>query len=268
VPFTHDVFLSYSSLDKEVVHDLAVRLRDRGLRVWLDAWEIQDEDVRQDKIREGLEASRVLVLCMSERALGFERSTLERQTFPFRDPTNRERRFIPLRLDDATPRGSLAQFLAIDWRERSDAELEKLVRACRPESEATPRPEPALAASGGDPIVRTISIGHTDEINAVAAHPDGTRALSASDDTTVRVWNLQTACQHVLEGHTAAVWDVAAHPDGAHALSASDDKTVRVWDLQTGMEKGAFKGPEGSFYGVFFSPDGEQIGRASCRERV
>ena len=115
--FTHDVFLSYSSLDKPVVHDLATRLRERGLRVWLDDWEIQPGDSIPAKDRGGARtASAVLVLCMSEHALGSDWSALERHTFQFRDPLNRERHFIPLRLDDAEPRGSLAQFLAIDWR--------------------------------------------------------------------------------------------------------------------------------------------------------
>jgi hypothetical protein len=36
---------------------------------------------------------------------------LEAGTFRFRDPLNQERRFIPLRLDDAPINGSLAQFL-------------------------------------------------------------------------------------------------------------------------------------------------------------
>ena len=34
---------------------------------------------------------------------------------PFRDPLNQEGRFIPLRLDDAPIKGSLAQFLYINW---------------------------------------------------------------------------------------------------------------------------------------------------------
>ncbi len=36
----------------------------------------------------------------------------------FRNPLNRERRFIPLRLDDAPIKGSLAQLLYINWRRR------------------------------------------------------------------------------------------------------------------------------------------------------
>ena len=42
--FRYDVFLSYSSRDRETVHPLAERLRGDGLRVWLDAWEIKPGD--------------------------------------------------------------------------------------------------------------------------------------------------------------------------------------------------------------------------------
>ena len=42
--FEYDVFLSYSSKDKETVHALAERLREDGLRVWLDAWAIKPGD--------------------------------------------------------------------------------------------------------------------------------------------------------------------------------------------------------------------------------
>jgi hypothetical protein len=37
--FEYDVFLSYSSKDKKTVHALAERLKQDGLRVWLDAWQ-------------------------------------------------------------------------------------------------------------------------------------------------------------------------------------------------------------------------------------
>jgi hypothetical protein len=40
---------------------------------------------------------------MSANAFGSDWAALESQTFRFRDPLNRARRFIPLRLDDAEP---------------------------------------------------------------------------------------------------------------------------------------------------------------------
>jgi hypothetical protein len=113
-PFTHDVFLSHSAKDKPVVRELADRLRKDGLKVWLDEWVLKPGDSIPAKIEEGLEQSRVLVLCMSAHAFGSDWAQLESQTFRFRDPLNKERRFIPLRLDDALIKDSLAQFLYIN----------------------------------------------------------------------------------------------------------------------------------------------------------
>ena len=119
--FTHDVFLSHSGHDKPVVRELAERLRADGVRVWFDEWEIQLGDSIFSKVEAALQQSRVLVLCMSEHAFGSDWATLESQTFRFRDPLNRQRRFIPVRLDDTQPKGSLAQFLDADRRRRFNA---------------------------------------------------------------------------------------------------------------------------------------------------
>ena len=99
--FPYDVFLSHSAKDKAVVKPLAERLRADGLKVWFDEWVLKPGDSIPAKIEEGLEHSRVLVLCMSANAFGSDWAQLEAGTFRFRDPLNKERRFIPLRLDDA-----------------------------------------------------------------------------------------------------------------------------------------------------------------------
>ena len=130
--FAYDVFLSHSAKDKAVVRPLAKRLRADGLRVWFDEWEIKPGDSIPAKIEDGLEHSRVLLLSMSTNALGSDWAQLESHTFRFRDPLNKERRFIPVRLDDAHPKGSLAQFLYIDWRpENREQEYAKLLEACQ-----------------------------------------------------------------------------------------------------------------------------------------
>ena len=113
--FTYDVFLSHSAKDKAVVRDVAERFRKDGVKVWFDEWMLKPGDSIPAKIEEGLERSRVLVLCMSANAFGSDWAQLESGTFRFRDPLNKERRFLPLRLDDAPIKGSLAQFLYINW---------------------------------------------------------------------------------------------------------------------------------------------------------
>ena len=97
--FNYDVFLSHSSKDKAIVRDVAERLQADGLRVWFDEWILKPGDSIPSKIDEGLEQSRVLVLCMSAQAFGSEWAQLESYTFRFRDPLNQERRFLPLRMD-------------------------------------------------------------------------------------------------------------------------------------------------------------------------
>ncbi len=51
---------------------------------------------------------------MSAQAFGADWAQLERYTFHFGDPLNKERRIIPLRLDDALIPRSLAQFKYVD----------------------------------------------------------------------------------------------------------------------------------------------------------
>jgi hypothetical protein len=53
--FEYDVFLSYSSKDKQTAQTLGKRLRKDGLKVWMDG----------RKIARGVEKSRTLVMSMS-----------------------------------------------------------------------------------------------------------------------------------------------------------------------------------------------------------
>jgi len=131
--FQYDLFLSHSAKDKDVVRPVAERLRADGLHVWFDEWEIKPGDSIPAKVEEGLERSRVLVLCMSANAFGSDWAHLEAGTFRFRDPLNKGRRFIPLRLDKTPIKGSLAQFRYITWRpDECEKACAELIAACRP----------------------------------------------------------------------------------------------------------------------------------------
>jgi hypothetical protein len=86
--FTYDVFLSHNRQDKLRVRALAERLKEAGLRVWLDDWAIKPGDDIYLAIERGLEAARVQVLCLSPAALGSDWVALERSNVLFRDPSN------------------------------------------------------------------------------------------------------------------------------------------------------------------------------------
>ena len=99
-PFPFDVFVSHHAKDKPRVRRLAERLKQVGLRVWFDEWNVRSGDIIALKVDEGLEQSRVLLLCLSPHALASGWVALERSTAIHRDPANEGRRFIPLLLAD------------------------------------------------------------------------------------------------------------------------------------------------------------------------
>ncbi|MEG4109618.1 WD40 repeat domain-containing protein [Microcoleus sp. S13_C5] len=99
--------------------------------------------------------------------------------------------------------------------------------------------------------------GHNLSVQAVAIAPDGKRAISASYDKTLKIWDTDTGIElRTLTGHTGPVRGVAIAPDSLTAISASDDNTLKIWDTETGRELQTLTGHAGPVRGVAIAPDG------------
>ncbi|HPU86411.1 MAG TPA: FlgD immunoglobulin-like domain containing protein, partial [Candidatus Latescibacteria bacterium] len=91
------------------------------------------------------------------------------------------------------------------------------------------------AKSQALPDTSVMTIHGNPEHYAVAAHPDGVHAVTASTDGSIRIWNIATGTlERVLAGHTATAYAVAITPDGTTIVSGGQDSTLRVWSFADG----------------------------------
>ena len=119
---------------------------------------------------------------------------------------------------------------------------------------------------------------HSDAIESIRFSDDGKSLLTASDDYTVKLWDLKTEkVRQTLKGHGG--WVVGAEflaGQDDFVISASDDTTVRLWNPNTYV--GAFKSqqtanasdsslrttletsdPREEIWSASFAPSGKQI---------
>ncbi|MEO1636472.1 MAG: hypothetical protein AAFS04_15475, partial [Cyanobacteria bacterium J06631_9] len=76
-------------------------------------------------------------------------------------------------------------------------------------------------------------MGHTADISALAFSPNGQHVVSASQDNTLKVWQLSDgALRHTLTGHSSGVTDVAFAPDGQTIFSIGGE--LKLWNSRTG----------------------------------
>jgi WD40 repeat protein len=128
-----------------------------------------------------------------------------------------------------------------------------------------------FAAGDGKKDEAHIFRGHTDKATSVAVSPDGKRALSGSDDRTVREWDLEKLKPlRVFEEHKNYVLSVAYSRDGERALSAGggawrgqefateSDQFLRLRDVKSGEILKVLKGHTAPVWSVAFTPDGKQ----------
>uniref|UniRef100_B8HUE8 Serine/threonine protein kinase with WD40 repeats n=1 Tax=Cyanothece sp. (strain PCC 7425 / ATCC 29141) TaxID=395961 RepID=B8HUE8_CYAP4 len=107
-------------------------------------------------------------------------------------------------------------------------------------------------------------------VNGVAISPAGHLLASASDDQTVRLWDINTAAViRVLAGHQRGVKTVAFQA-GADLLLASggDDRLIHLWEPESGNLVHSLRGHQHAINALCFSPDHQLLASGSADKTI
>jgi WD40 repeat protein/serine/threonine protein kinase len=120
-----------------------------------------------------------------------------------------------------------------------------------------------------DRLFSTGADAHTAPVLSVEFSKDGSKLLTASEDGSARVWDVENGTRiHLLASHSNWVWDAAFSPDDKWVVTASQDGTAIVWDALTGVPEPPFTGHDGAVYSVAFAPDSLHVATGGYDRRV
>jgi WD40 repeat protein len=108
-----------------------------------------------------------------------------------------------------------------------------------------------------------ITAGHTAPVTNIAFSPDGLHLASASQDGTVKVWEVTTG-RLVADclGHQGYATGVAFSPRGEVIASASDDGKLKLYEAFTGRLLTVCTGHEAPVTSLAFAPEGRYLASA------
>jgi len=111
--------------------------------------------------------------------------------------------------------------------------------------------------------------GHTGTVYSCSFTFDRSLLLSCSEDSTIRLWSLQTwTCLVVYKGHLNPVWDVKFSPHGYYFVSCSHDKTARVWATDSAQPLRIFVGHLSDVDVCTFHPNSNYVATGSSDRTV
>ena len=113
----------------------------------------------------------------------------------------------------------------------------------------------------GQPAGRRVPV---EPVRECAAFPDGGRITSVSTDGTVRLWEVATATESMVEpAHTGVASCCAVAPDGSWFVSGGYDGLLHVWDAASHALRVTLTGHTGWVTRCAVAPDGTLLASVS-----
>jgi len=102
-------------------------------------------------------------------------------------------------------------------------------------------------------------------VNTVAFSPDG-KLLATGGFVGLKLWDVQTKKEVLLDGEAGYVWCVAFSPDGKYMVSSNESKLVHIWDMKK-LKLVNTLIQDFIVYDLTFSPDGRLLALGVAGEK-
>ncbi|KAG9316117.1 quinon protein alcohol dehydrogenase-like superfamily [Chiua virens] len=113
--------------------------------------------------------------------------------------------------------------------------------------------------------------GHESDVICVVYTPDGRKLVTASADSTMRVWDVTTGEQvgEPMKSHrNNIIWAIAISPDGTFLATAGAHPVVQIWNLETHQLGGPPLRHANDVSWLDFSSDGRYLISGCCDFKI